>query len=117
MNLLEVNWNVEVYYVSRQGGLWIFLNNQTEGEYKLHSHYISPDTSISDDKLHNWYEKWIIKRLEDSGKWENIKFTIGYSYITPYKHGYPTAYTPTTTANGVEGEVIIFKGGVYHAAL
>lgn len=102
-------------HVIRSGAVWIFLDHQTDHKIILQDHYLGTDTIISDEILDKWNEKWILKTMEDSEKWEKIKFSIGYSHITQYKDDCPTVYTNTTSAPGVEGQVIIYKGGIYDA--
>ena len=84
-------------YVTPSGGIWIFLDNQTDVNPTLFSHYIGPDSIINYKTLHNWNRKWITKQKDDSEKWQTIKFNIGYSTINIYNKDYPIVNTVTTT--------------------
>lgn len=103
-------------HVNRSGGLWFFIDNQTNEKITQLDHYIGPVTILSEDTLYNWNEKWIIKTNVDSGKWENIRFTWGYSTINPSGEGNLTVSTITTTAPGIGFPVVIYKGGVFDAS-
>jgi hypothetical protein len=71
---------------------------------------------LNDDTIYNWNEKWIITTIQESKKWKNIKFSHGYSPITPSEDGNLTISTITTTAPGRDIPVIIYKGGVFDAS-
>ena len=103
-------------HVSRSGGLWFFIDNQTDEKIIDLNHYIGPVTIVSEDTKYNWNEKWIIKTNVDSRKWENIKFTWGYSTINLSEEDNLTITTITTTDPGIEFPVVIYKGGVFDAS-
>jgi hypothetical protein len=103
-------------HVSRSGGEWFYLDNRFDKKTTQLKHYICPAAMLKNDTIYNWNEKWIIKTNGDSRKWENIKFTIGYSTITPFGDGNLTVSTLTTTAPGQDTPVVIYKGMVFDAS-
>ena len=71
---------------------------------------------LNDERKKSWNDNWILKHNNDSEKWKNIKFSIGYSSITSFNDGSVTLYTATTSSPGVDIPVIGYKGLLYDAS-
>jgi len=100
-------------HVSYSGGEWFYLNQGDENSRQF-KHYLCQANILNYKELQKWNEEWILKTIEDSKEWENIKFSIGYSNLIPLKGSY-TIQTISINIPETDVLIVVYEGGVYAA--
>ena len=101
-------------YMNR--GELIYLDYHIDEKEMQPEHYLGPASRVSPEDRIDWDDQWILQCKLDSKNNKNIKFSQGYSHITPTIDGTLTVSTILTKAANIENEVVIYKENVYNAS-